>query len=69
MHTTFYDLINSLRVEEAKTKLKSAAFDKYSITGIAELCGFNSKSSFYRIFKKETGLTPTQFKNNTNKIS
>ncbi|WP_298531930.1 AraC family transcriptional regulator [uncultured Algibacter sp.] len=69
MHTTFYDLINSLRVEEAKSKLKSEAVDKYSITGIAKICGFNSKSSFYRIFKKETGLTPTQFKNNVNKMS
>ena len=69
MHTTFYDLINTHRIEEAKTKLKSEAFNKYSIAGIAEICGFNSKSSFYRIFKKETGLTPAQYKNNINKMS
>jgi len=64
MQTTFYDLINKYRIEKAKKKLTSNEFDKYSITGIAETCGFNSKSSFYRIFKKETGLTPTQYKNN-----
>ena len=65
MHTTFYDLINKYRVEEAKIKLTLNEFDKYSIDGIAETCGFNSKSSFYRIFKNETGITPTQFKNST----
>tara|TARA_R110002033_G_C3879495_1_gene237918 strand:- start:129 stop:743 length:615 start_codon:yes stop_codon:yes gene_type:complete len=65
MHTTFYDLINKHRVEEAKFRLNSNEFEKYSIIGISETCGFNSKSSFYRIFKKETGMSPTQFKNIT----
>ncbi len=64
MEISFYDLINKYRIEEAKKRLVSSDYDKYSITGIAETCGFNSKSSFYRIFKKETGITPTQFKNN-----
>jgi len=65
MNTTFYDLINKYRVNEAKIRLTSNEFDKYSIVGISETCGFNSKSSFYRIFKKETGLSPTQFRNRT----
>ena len=65
MHTSFYDLINKYRIEEAKIKLTLNEYEKYSIAGVAETCGFNSKSSFYRIFKKETGITPTQFKNNT----
>lgn len=62
MHTTFYDLINKYRVDEAKIRLKSLEFEKYSISGIGHSCGFNSRSSFYRIFKKETGITPTLFK-------
>lgn len=62
MNTTFYDLINKYRVEEAKKRLKSSVYDKYTVVAIGDACGFNSKSSFYRIFKKETGLTPTQFK-------
>ncbi|NMH89074.1 helix-turn-helix domain-containing protein [Flavivirga algicola] len=69
MKTSFYDLINKYRIEEAKKKLASSDYDKYSITGIAEICGFNSKSSFYRIFKKETGMTPTQYKNSIDKVS
>jgi len=64
MKTTFYDLINYYRVEEAKKRLKSPMYDKYTVVAIGDSCGFNSKSSFYRVFKKETGLTPSQFKKN-----
>jgi AraC-like DNA-binding protein len=63
MNTTFYDLINNFRVQEAKKRLKSSIYNKYTVVAIGDSCGFNSKSSFYRIFKNETGLTPTQFKN------
>jgi AraC-like DNA-binding protein len=62
MHTSFYDFINKYRVEEAKEKLKSKEIEKFSITGIGVSCGFSSKSSFYRIFKKETGLSPSNYK-------
>ncbi|WP_316635959.1 helix-turn-helix transcriptional regulator [uncultured Flavobacterium sp.] len=63
MNTTFYDLINNFRVQEAKKRLKSSDYNKYTVVAIGDSCGFNSKSSFYRIFKSETSLTPTQFKN------
>ena len=62
LNESFYDLINRYRVEEAKEQLKSGALDQYSITGIGSICGFSSKSSFYRVFKKETGLTPLNYK-------
>ncbi len=57
----FYKLINEFRINEVKEKLLDPAFKHYSILGIAVECGFNSKTSFNRIFKEETGLTPTEF--------
>lgn len=60
----FYDFVNKYRIEEAKQRLTSINHDKYSITGIGLSCGFNSKSSFYRIFKKEVGLSPFKYKEN-----
>ena len=63
MNTSFYDFINKYRINEAKDKLNSSVSDKYSITGIGFNCGFNSKSSFYRIFKNETGMSPSVYKN------
>jgi len=59
----FYDFVNRYRVEEAKKKLSSSDFDHLSVLGIAFECGFKSKSSFNRYFKKYTGASPSAFKN------
>jgi ligand-binding sensor domain-containing protein/AraC-like DNA-binding protein len=58
---TFYDLINYYRIEEAKRLLMDEKKQK-TIIEIAFYVGFNSKSSFNQAFKKQTGLTPSQFK-------
>lgn len=58
----FYDFINQYRVEEAKNRLVSADYRHLSILGIAFDCGFKSKSSFNRYFKKYTRKAPSQFK-------
>lgn len=57
----FYDFVNSYRVDEVKKKLQSSDMEVYSILGIAEECGFNSKASFNRVFKKIEGMTPTAY--------
>jgi len=57
----FRDLINKHRIEEVKLKLITKGFSHLSILGIALECGFNSEASFYRIFKKHTGLSPKEF--------
>lgn len=64
---SFYDFINNYRVEEVKKKIIDSKYSSFSLLGIAYDCGFNSKSTFNRIFKKNTGLTPTQFKNQKSK--
>ena len=58
----FYKFINEFRIEEVKEMLVDPAFEHYSVLGIALECGFNSKTSFNRIFKEETGFTPTEYK-------
>ncbi len=58
---TFYDYINTLRVEEFKRLATSPESRKYTLLGLAQECGFNSKSSFNRYFKKVTGKSPSQF--------
>jgi AraC-like DNA-binding protein len=59
----FNDYINQFRVEEAKQQLLAPQNRHLTIEAIAELCGFQSKSTFFRAFKKVTGLTPKQFVN------
>jgi AraC-like DNA-binding protein len=60
---SFSDFINSYRIKDAKEMIKNPAFNKYSLLSIGLECGFNSKTSFYTNFKKNTGLTPKEFKN------
>ena len=56
----FNDILNNLRVDEAKQQLINEP-DK-TVTEIAMDSGFNSKSSFYALFKKATGQTPGAYK-------
>jgi AraC-like DNA-binding protein len=59
----FYDFINTYRVEEVQKRLHEPQFKNFTILAIAYDCGFNSKSSFNRIFKQKTGLTPSEYRN------
>ena len=58
----FYDYVNSYRINEFIQRLKNGDADNFSLLGIAFDCGFNSKSSFNRIFKKITGFSPSEYK-------
>ena len=59
----FLDFVNSYRVEAAKTMLIAPEWIHLSIEGIAAEAGFNSRSAFYKAFKKATGMTPGAFRN------
>ncbi len=58
----FTSYINHFRIQEAKQMIIDPEFDKYSLTAIGLEAGFKSKTTFYKVFKKETGLTPSEFK-------
>ena len=59
---SFSDYINSYRVEEVKKMMQNPDFERYSLLSIGLEAGFNSKSTFYTSFKKETGMTPSEYK-------
>jgi AraC-like DNA-binding protein len=58
----FFEMIAGYRIEEAKRILKESPHLK--VEEIAEQVGYNSKSSFNTMFKKITGLTPSEFRSN-----
>ncbi len=58
----FYQLINEFRVMEFKKYLNDPKMNHITFLGLAYEAGFNSKSSFYRVFKEITGETPTEFR-------
>ena len=56
----FFDFINEYRIREAKILLKDQP--NLTVLEILYQVGFNSKSSFYTAFKKETGITPSDYR-------
>ncbi|MDX1912491.1 MAG: AraC family transcriptional regulator [Saprospiraceae bacterium] len=59
---SFFDYINQLRIEEAKTLLAETTRSDFHIIEIAYAVGFNNKVSFNAAFKKATGMTPTEYR-------
>jgi AraC-like DNA-binding protein len=59
--TNFYQFVNAYRIEEAKQIMLSDKYKHLNILGIAYNAGFNSKTTFNTMFKKQTGLSPSQF--------
>ena len=61
LNQTFYDFVNTYRIEESKRLLQCPEAEKYTITAIAQDAGFTSKSAFYNAFRKQAGMTPGQY--------
>ncbi|NAS13126.1 helix-turn-helix domain-containing protein [Poritiphilus flavus] len=57
----FNDFINGYRVNAMKDKLAEGRHKQLSLLGIAFECGFNSKATFNRVFKKITNSSPTEY--------
>ncbi len=56
---TPYEYLSRLRLEEAKRLLLT---ERESMAGIAERCGYSSQSYFNCVFRRETGMTPGEFR-------
>ena len=59
----FNDFINKYRIEAVKEMFYNREHKKSTLLGIAFDCGFNSKATFNRAFKKNTGVSPKEFLN------
>ncbi|MCF8254723.1 MAG: helix-turn-helix domain-containing protein [Bacteroidia bacterium] len=60
---SFFELMNELRINDALQLLKGETAKKYTIEAICFEVGFNSRTAFYRAFKKQTGKTPSEYIN------
>jgi len=56
----FFQLINEMRLEEAKKRLRALG-KNVTIDSVGLECGFRSKSSFYNAFRKAEGKTPQKW--------
>lgn len=62
LHQSFYEFVNGRRVEKVKADLADSSKKHLKLLAIAYDAGFRSKSSFNSIFKKLTGMTPSEYR-------
>jgi len=58
----FFDFVNGFRIRKAMEILKDPGKKELTVLEILYDVGFNSKSSFNTAFKKQTSLTPTEYR-------
>ena len=63
---SFFELLASYRIEEAKKILSGDKKDKFTVEEVSEMVGYNSKTAFNNSFKKLTGKTPSEFRKISN---
>jgi AraC-like DNA-binding protein len=59
---SFFDFLNSYRIEDAKDILSQTDSTSTAVLDVSFAVGFNSNSAFYAAFKKATGQTPAQYR-------
>ena len=57
----FYNYINTYRIECFIKVLLDTPDQKLTLFGLAQECGFKTKTTFYSAFKKHKGCTPNEF--------
>lgn len=57
----FLSFINAYRIEKVKEHLNEGDYLKHTFFGIAQRCGFKNKSTFYKVFRDSTDLTPKAY--------
>ena len=58
----FFEYTAEYRIKEAQKILFNPQYNHIMMEEIAEEVGYNSKSAFNKAFKKQTGLTPSEFR-------
>ena len=58
----FNDFVNEYRIRYLQEEIDPALWDRLTLEGIGREAGFNARSTFYKAFKKLTGMTPSEYR-------
>lgn len=61
LNSSYYDFVNSYRIEEFNRLLEKGEHTQYTLQTLIEKCGFSSRTSFFRYFKKVKGISPGEY--------
>ena len=62
LQKNFTNFINEYRINAVIRHFENPDYNNITLLGIAYDCGFNSKTTFNRVFKKLTNKTPLEYK-------
>jgi AraC-like DNA-binding protein len=62
LNATFYDFVNGYRVRDVQERLAGPDGAQRTYLALALDAGFASKSTFNAVFKKHTGMTPSEYR-------
>ncbi|MEM9052233.1 MAG: helix-turn-helix transcriptional regulator [Bacteroidota bacterium] len=62
--SSFYQFVNSYRINHLQLLLEDSQYEKFTISAMAEMSGFNSKATFYKVFREKHGVSPSEYVNN-----
>jgi len=66
LNQSFFELLASYRVEEAKRVLADKTKNNLTVEEVSEIVGYNSKAAFNNAFKRLTDKTPSEYRRNGN---
>lgn len=58
----FNELLNRYRVDDVIERIRTGEYQNQTLFGLAQQAGFSSKSTFQSVFKRMTGKTPSEYK-------
>ena len=53
--------MNQYRVDHAKSLIAGGAWKELSLEGLGKQSGFANRTNFFLVFKKSTGLSPSEY--------
>lgn len=59
--TNYYRFLNSYRIKEFKEMVRHGTYRTYTLSAMAQMCGFSSRTSFFRHFKEAEGISPLDY--------
>jgi AraC-like DNA-binding protein len=60
--TTFYQYVNRYRIQEAQRLLSSPEESRTKVEALGRQAGFRARSTFFKLFRASTGLTPSEYR-------
>ncbi|WP_420601730.1 helix-turn-helix domain-containing protein [Flagellimonas sp.] len=66
---SFYEFLSEYRYKEVRSRLTNPAYRHLTILAVAYDSGFSNKNTFNKVFKKHSGITPSEFLKSTSEAS